>query len=77
MVTMARAIIDNIILCNLLALPITCPFFFLIQSILEHNGGAVVAMMGKDCVAIATDLRFGVQACTLDNNFPVSNSLIL
>lgn len=31
------------------------------QSILEYNGGCVVAMAGKDCVAIASDRRLGVQ----------------
>jgi 20S proteasome subunit beta 3 len=24
---------------------------------MDHNGGSVVAMVGKDCVAIASDLR--------------------
>lgn len=28
---------------------------------MAYNGGCVVAMTGKDCVAIATDHRFGVQ----------------
>ena len=39
------------------------------MSILEYNGGCVVAMVGKDCVGIATDLRFGVQAQTISCNF--------
>eukprot|EP00906_Rhabdomonas_costata_P014462 RCo020791 len=30
-------------------------------SIMNYNGGAVVAMMGKGCVAIACDHRFGRQ----------------
>lgn len=34
------------------------------------NGGAVVAMVGKDCVAIGCDLRLGMQALTVSNNFP-------
>lgn len=34
------------------------------------NGGAVVAMRGKNCVAIASDLRFGVQAMTISTNNP-------
>lgn len=34
------------------------------------NGGAVVAMKGKKCVAIASDLRFGVQAMTISNQHP-------
>lgn len=39
------------------------------MSILSYNGGCVVAMRGKNCVAIATDLRFGVQAQTIDTDF--------
>jgi 20S proteasome subunit beta 3 len=35
------------------------------MSILEYNGGAVITMAGKDCVAIASDTRFGVQAQTI------------
>ncbi|KDD73458.1 proteasome subunit protein, partial [Helicosporidium sp. ATCC 50920] len=27
----------------------------------EYNGGAIIAMAGKECVAIASDLRLGVQ----------------
>ncbi|KIV99156.1 proteasome subunit beta type-3 [Verruconis gallopava] len=34
------------------------------------NGGACVAMVGKDCVAIACDLRLGMQALTVSNNHP-------
>lgn len=29
-----------------------------------------MAMVGKDCVAIACDLRLGLQALTVSNNFP-------
>uniref|UniRef100_A0A0B7KKH7 Proteasome subunit beta n=4 Tax=Clonostachys TaxID=110564 RepID=A0A0B7KKH7_BIOOC len=36
----------------------------------NHDGGACVAMVGKDCVAIACDLRLGMQALTISNNFP-------
>jgi 20S proteasome subunit beta 3 len=36
---------------------------------MSYNGGAVVAMIGKDCVAIASDLRFGIQAQTVGMNF--------
>lgn len=39
------------------------------MSILSYNGGCVLAMRGKDCVAIATDHRFGVQAQTIDTDF--------
>lgn len=36
----------------------------------DINGGACVAMVGKGCVAIACDLRLGMQALTVSNNFP-------
>lgn len=39
------------------------------MSILAYNGGCCIAMKGKDCVAIATDHRFGVQAQTVDITF--------
>ncbi|XP_030373772.1 proteasome subunit beta type-3 [Scaptodrosophila lebanonensis] len=39
------------------------------MSILAYNGGCVVAMRGKDCVAIATDHRFGIQAQTISTDF--------
>ena len=40
------------------------------MQIMEYNGGAVIAMTGKNCVAIASDLRFGIQAQTLAMNLP-------
>ncbi|KAJ3397143.1 Proteasome subunit beta type-3 [Lobulomyces angularis] len=39
------------------------------MSIMSYNGGAIVAMKGKNCVAIASDRRFGVQALTLTHDF--------
>lgn len=36
---------------------------------MEMNGAAIVAMVGKDCVAIAADKRLGVQAQTVSTNF--------
>ncbi|KAF9918927.1 hypothetical protein BX616_004199 [Lobosporangium transversale] len=39
------------------------------MSIMEYNGGAVVAMVGKNCVAIACDKRLGVQAMTISTEF--------
>jgi hypothetical protein len=39
------------------------------QSIMEYNGGSVVAMIGKDCVAIASDLRLGAQSIGVAMNF--------
>eukprot|EP00914_Ancora_sagittata_P022884 GHVO01045405.1.p1 GENE.GHVO01045405.1~~GHVO01045405.1.p1 ORF type:complete len:216 (-),score=30.15 GHVO01045405.1:149-769(-) len=39
--------------------------------IFEYNGSTVVAMAGKDCVAIATDRRLGVNRFkTVATNFP-------
>ncbi|KAI8927175.1 nucleophile aminohydrolase [Entophlyctis helioformis] len=39
------------------------------MSIMEYNGASVLAMVGKNCVAIAADRRFGVQALTLGMDF--------
>jgi 20S proteasome subunit beta 3 len=36
---------------------------------MEYNGGSVIAMVGKDCVAIASDLRLGVQSTSISSNF--------
>lgn len=44
------------------------------MSIMAYNGGCVVAMKGKDCVAVATDHRFGIQASL---NYFVHQSCIL
>lgn len=53
----------------------------LIMSIMELNGGSVVAMVGKDCVAIASDLRLGNQALGISNNFqkvfPITDRIYL
>uniref|UniRef100_A0A6B2LIG4 Proteasome subunit beta n=1 Tax=Arcella intermedia TaxID=1963864 RepID=A0A6B2LIG4_9EUKA len=40
------------------------------MSIMGYNGGAVIAMAGKNCVAIACDTRFGIQAQTVAFDFP-------
>jgi len=40
------------------------------MSIMSYNGGTVVAMAGKDCVAIACDKRFGIQFSTVSMDFP-------
>merc|ERR1711934_466832 len=40
-----------------------------IMSIFSYNGGACVAMKGKDCVAIASDLRFGKELQTVTTDF--------
>ncbi|KAI9168117.1 proteasome core particle subunit beta 3 [Blastocladiella emersonii ATCC 22665] len=39
------------------------------MSIMAYNGASVVAMKGKNCVAIASDRRFGVQALTVSCDF--------
>lgn len=44
-------------------------YFTILQSILSYNGGAIVAMKGKNCVAIASDRRFGVQMATISTDF--------
>ncbi|KAJ1560305.1 Proteasome subunit beta type-3 [Cladochytrium tenue] len=36
---------------------------------MQYNGGAVIGMKGKNCVAIASDRRFGIQALTLGTDF--------
>jgi len=38
---------------------------------MSYNGGAVLAMKGKKCVAIAADKRFGIQTQTLAMDFQV------
>lgn len=40
------------------------------MSILSYNGGAVVAMAGEKCVAIASDLRYGRELQTISTDFP-------
>ena len=39
------------------------------QSIFDYNGNSMVAMSGKNCVAIATDTRLSTQLMTVDTNF--------
>lgn len=39
------------------------------MSILEYNGAAIIAMSGKDCVAIASDNRLGIQFQTVSMGF--------
>mmetsp|Transcript_22438 Transcript_22438/g.89993 ORF Transcript_22438/g.89993 Transcript_22438/m.89993 type:complete len:87 (+) Transcript_22438:222-482(+) len=40
------------------------------MSILEYNGGTVVAMSGDGCVAIASDTRLGQQYQTIAMDVP-------
>jgi 20S proteasome subunit beta 3 len=48
---------------------------------MEYNGSAIMAMVGKNCVAIASDKRFGVQALTLSTEyqkiFPITDKIML
>ena len=37
--------------------------------IFEYNGSAIIAMAGKECVAITSDLRLGVQFQTLATDY--------
>ena len=39
------------------------------MSIDEYNGGAILAMKGKECVGIGCDRRLGVQLNTVASNF--------
>lgn len=39
------------------------------MSIMAYNGGCVIAMKGKDCVAIGADKRFGVQGRTMSSKY--------
>lgn len=41
----------------------------LLQSIMSYNGGVVIAMKGKGCVAIAADRRLGAQGATIAMDF--------
>lgn len=40
-----------------------------VLQIFEYNGSAIVAMAGKECFAIGSDLRFGVQFQTLATDY--------
>lgn len=45
------------------------------MSIMHYNGGSVIAMMGKECVAIASDLRLGNQAVGISRDHEKVRSL--
>nr|XP_034376377.1 proteasome subunit beta type-3-like [Arvicanthis niloticus] len=51
------------------------------MSIMSYNGGSVMAMKGKNCVAITADRRFGIQAqmVTMDFQkiFPMGDRLYI
>jgi 20S proteasome subunit beta 3 len=35
---------------------------------MQYNGSGMVAMTGKGCVAIASDMRYGIQQQTIADN---------
>uniref|UniRef100_A0A8C8WCS1 Proteasome component C10-II n=1 Tax=Panthera leo TaxID=9689 RepID=A0A8C8WCS1_PANLE len=51
------------------------------MSIMSCNGGAVMALKGKNCVAIAADRHFGIQAQMVTTDFrkffPMGNQLYI
>mmetsp|Transcript_38664 Transcript_38664/g.39356 ORF Transcript_38664/g.39356 Transcript_38664/m.39356 type:complete len:205 (-) Transcript_38664:164-778(-) len=51
------------------------------MSILHYNGGAIMAMKGKDCVGICSDLRLGIQTQTVATNFkkifPITDRIMI
>jgi len=51
------------------------------MSIDEYNGAGMIAMCGKNCVAIASDMRFGVQQQTIADDmhkiFQINDKLFL
>eukprot|EP00467_Chlorarachnion_reptans_P010281 CAMPEP_0114534964 /NCGR_PEP_ID=MMETSP0109-20121206/28140_1 /TAXON_ID=29199 /ORGANISM="Chlorarachnion reptans, Strain CCCM449" /LENGTH=247 /DNA_ID=CAMNT_0001718451 /DNA_START=90 /DNA_END=833 /DNA_ORIENTATION=+ len=51
------------------------------MSIMQYNGSAIVAMCGKDCVAIASDMRYGIQqqtiACDMNKIFEMGDKLFI
>jgi 20S proteasome subunit beta 3 len=36
---------------------------------MAYNGSGIIAMTGKNCVAIASDMRFGIQQQTMACDF--------
>ena len=51
------------------------------MSILQYNGGDIIAMAGKNCVAIAADTRLGMQqqtvACDFQKVFKMNDQLFM
>ena len=39
------------------------------MSAMEYNGSGLIAMTGKNCVAICSDTRFGIQQVTMASDF--------
>lgn len=51
------------------------------SSIMQYNGAAVIAMAGKDCVAIASDKRYGIQnqtvGCDMQKTFQINDKTFI
>ena len=51
------------------------------SSIMQYNGAAVIAMTGKNCVAIASDKRFGIRNQTMGTEmkklFQINDKIIV
>mmetsp|Transcript_40107 Transcript_40107/g.55732 ORF Transcript_40107/g.55732 Transcript_40107/m.55732 type:complete len:205 (-) Transcript_40107:185-799(-) len=51
------------------------------MGLMSYNGGGIIAMTGKNCVAIASDLRLGSQSTTLavdfQKTFKIHDTLIV
>jgi len=42
---------------------------FFIATVFQYNGSAVLAIIGKECVAIGYDMRFGIQFQTIATDY--------
>mmetsp|Transcript_33320 Transcript_33320/g.55089 ORF Transcript_33320/g.55089 Transcript_33320/m.55089 type:complete len:206 (-) Transcript_33320:336-953(-) len=51
------------------------------SSIMQYNGAAIIAMVGKDCVAIASDKRFGIRnqtvGCEMKKVFQMNDKVLV
>lgn len=51
------------------------------SSIMQYNGAAVIAMAGKDCIAIASDRRYGIRnqtvGCEMQKVFQMSDKVMV
>ena len=51
------------------------------SSIMQYNGAAVIAMAGKDCIAIASDRRYGIRnqtvGCEMQKVFQMNDKVMV
>ena len=51
------------------------------SSIMQYNGAAVIAMAGKDCVAVASDMRYGIRnqtmGCDMKKIFQINDRVLV